>query len=146
MQRSYQQETLQLHLRALQPQVYLLRLHSLSMGKQRASSLLFPTRGRKNLRSIDRVFYKDGEREMRIIPLSFDSLGTRSMATYVEAKDVKVLIDPGVALAPNRNGRPPHPIEIDLMMKEWKRIKAHANKANVLIVTHYHYDHQWLQF
>ncbi|MEE8638401.1 MAG: hypothetical protein V3T21_05085 [Candidatus Margulisiibacteriota bacterium] len=78
---------------------------------------------------------------MKIVPLSFDSLGTRSMATYVETKDVKVLIDPGVALAPNRNGRPPHPIEIDLMMKKWDEIKSYAKKADVLIVTHYHYDH-----
>jgi predicted metallo-beta-lactamase superfamily hydrolase len=78
---------------------------------------------------------------MKIIPLAFDSLGTRSMATYVETKNVKVLIDPGVALAPNRNGRPPHPIEIKLMMKKWKEIKKYAKKANVLIVTHYHYDH-----
>ncbi|MGB9612991.1 MAG: hypothetical protein ACPL4K_02280, partial [Candidatus Margulisiibacteriota bacterium] len=50
-------------------------------------------------------------------------------------------IDPGVALAPNRNGRPPHPIEIDLMMKDWKKIKEYAKKAKILIVTHYHYDH-----
>ncbi len=78
---------------------------------------------------------------MKIIPLSFDSLGTRSMCTYVETHDVKVLIDPGVALAPNRNGRPPHPVEIELMMKEWKKIKSYSKKADVLIVTHYHYDH-----
>jgi len=78
---------------------------------------------------------------MKITALAFDSLGTRSMATYVETKDVGILIDPGVALAPNRNGRPPHPIEIDLMMKEWKKIKSYAEKADILIVTHYHYDH-----
>ena len=78
---------------------------------------------------------------MKIILLAADSLGTRSMATYVETKDVKILIDPGVALAGNRSGRPPHPIEVDLMMKEWKKIKAYAKKADVLIVTHYHYDH-----
>jgi hypothetical protein len=78
---------------------------------------------------------------MKIIPLAFDSLGTRSMCTYVETHDVKILIDPAVALAPNRNQKPPHPIEIDLMMKEWKKIKSYAHKADVLIVTHYHYDH-----
>lgn len=78
---------------------------------------------------------------MKIVPLAFDSLGTRSMATYVETKDVKILIDPGVALAPNRNGRPPHPIEIKLMMEHWKKIKEFAKKADILILTHYHYDH-----
>lgn len=78
---------------------------------------------------------------MKIIPLSFDSLGTRSMATYVETKDIKILIDPGVALAPNRNGRPPHPVEVKLMMEHWKKIKTFAKKADILIMTHYHYDH-----
>lgn len=78
---------------------------------------------------------------MKITPLSFDSLGTRSMATYVETSDVGILIDPGTALAPNRNGRPPHPIEVELMMREWKKIKSYAEKADILAVTHYHYDH-----
>jgi predicted metallo-beta-lactamase superfamily hydrolase len=78
---------------------------------------------------------------MKIIPLAFDSLGTRSMCTYVETHDIKILIDPAVALAPNRGSRPPHPIEIELMMKEWKKIKSFSHKADVLIITHYHYDH-----
>ena len=78
---------------------------------------------------------------MKIVPLAADSLGTRSMATYVETKDVKILIDPSVALAGNRNGYPPHPIESKLMKKEWQKIKRFAKKAKVLIVTHYHYDH-----
>lgn len=63
------------------------------------------------------------------------------MATYVETKDVKILIDPAVALAANRNSYPPHPIEIKLMKQDWKRIKTYAKKAAVLIVTHYHFDH-----
>ncbi len=78
---------------------------------------------------------------MKIIPLSFDSLGTRSMATYVETPDVSILIDPAVALAPNRYGYPPHPIEIKRMMEDWAKIKKFAKKADILIVTHYHYDH-----
>jgi len=78
---------------------------------------------------------------MKIIPLAADSLGTRSMAAYVEASDVKILIDPGVAIAPNRNGRPPHPLEVKLMLAEWKKIKKYAKKADILILTHYHYDH-----
>ncbi|MBU0686697.1 MAG: MBL fold metallo-hydrolase [Candidatus Margulisbacteria bacterium] len=78
---------------------------------------------------------------MKIIPIAFDSLGVRSMATYVETPDVKILIDPGCALAGNRYGRPPHPIEQKLMMKFWHEIKAYAKKADILIITHYHYDH-----
>lgn len=78
---------------------------------------------------------------MKIIPLSFDSLGTRSMSTFVETKDVSILIDAGVALAPNRYGYPPHPIEIKRMMEDWAKIKKFAKKADVLVLTHYHYDH-----
>jgi predicted metallo-beta-lactamase superfamily hydrolase len=78
---------------------------------------------------------------MKIIPLAFDSLGTRSMATFVETADVAILIDPGVALAGNRYGRPPHPIEQKLMRQHWQAIKTYAQKADILIVTHYHYDH-----
>ena len=78
---------------------------------------------------------------MKIIPLAFDSMGTRSMATFVETKDVKALIDPGVALAPARYGLPPHPIEIRRMEEQWAEIKKRATQADILIVTHYHYDH-----
>ena len=78
---------------------------------------------------------------MKITPLASDSLGTRSMATCVETGDVRILIDPGVSLAPLRYGLPPHPIEFQRMNKHWGGIKKFAKKAEVLIVTHYHYDH-----
>ncbi|MDI6655482.1 MAG: MBL fold metallo-hydrolase, partial [Candidatus Hydrothermarchaeota archaeon] len=78
---------------------------------------------------------------MKITPLASDSLGTRSMATCVETGDVRILIDPGVSLGPSRYGLPPHPIEFQRMNKHWGSIKKFAKKADVLIVTHYHYDH-----
>jgi len=78
---------------------------------------------------------------MKIIPLAADSFGTRSMATFVETKDVKILIDPSVALGPSRYNLKPHPKEEKRMGEHWKDIKAYAKKAKVLIVTHYHYDH-----
>jgi len=78
---------------------------------------------------------------MKITPLAFDSMGTRSMATYVETKDVGVLIDPSVSLATRRYNLPPHPVEFARMDKHWELIKSYAKKAAVLIVTHYHYDH-----
>ena len=63
------------------------------------------------------------------------------MATFIETPDVSVLIDPGVALAKNRYGRPPHPIEVKLMMHYWDEIEKYAKKADIMVVTHYHYDH-----
>lgn len=78
---------------------------------------------------------------MRILPIAFDSLGTRSMATYVETDDLKILIDPGVSLAPMKSGFPPHPIELKRKDEDWERIKGLVKECNILIVTHYHYDH-----
>src|SRR2546430_9453230 len=48
-----------------------------------------------------------GETPVRVIPLAAESLGVRSMATYVEAGDLGILIDPGATLAPTRWGLPP---------------------------------------
>jgi predicted metallo-beta-lactamase superfamily hydrolase len=78
---------------------------------------------------------------MKIIPLAGDSLGTRSMATYIETKDCKVVIDPSVALGPYRYGLEPHPLELERMDEHWRKIKRYTKSADVLIVTHYHYDH-----
>ncbi|MGB9959879.1 MAG: MBL fold metallo-hydrolase [Candidatus Bathyarchaeales archaeon] len=77
----------------------------------------------------------------RILPLAFDSFGVRSMATFVETDDLKILIDPGASLAPLRYGLEPHPLEWQRLDESWALIKEHAEDAEVLIVTHYHYDH-----
>lgn len=78
---------------------------------------------------------------MKIKPVASDSMGTRSMATYVETKDVKIFIDPGVALGPSRYGLPPHPLELEKLDKHWKEVVKYASKAEIIVVTHYHYDH-----
>jgi predicted metallo-beta-lactamase superfamily hydrolase len=76
-----------------------------------------------------------------IVPLAFDSFGVRSMATFVETDDLRILIDPGVSLAPIRYGLEPHPVEWQRLDETWEAIKQCAEKSDVLIVTHYHYDH-----
>lgn len=63
------------------------------------------------------------------------------MATYVETRDVRILIDPGVALGPRRYGLPPHPLEFARLEEHWEKISSYARMCEVLIVTHYHYDH-----
>ncbi len=78
---------------------------------------------------------------MLIEPLAFDSMGVRSMATFVRTKDLKILIDPGAALGPRRYGLPPHPVEIRALELLSKRIEERALEADVIVVTHYHYDH-----
>jgi len=78
---------------------------------------------------------------MNVLPIAFDSLGTRSMACFVETRDVKILIDPGVSLAPLRYGLEPHSIELERLEEHWKKIVEFANQSEILIITHYHYDH-----
>jgi predicted metallo-beta-lactamase superfamily hydrolase len=77
----------------------------------------------------------------KIVPLGFDSFGVRSMATFVETCNLKILIDPGVSLAPLRYGLEPHPLEWQRLDETWEMIKRYAEESDVLVVTHYHYDH-----
>lgn len=78
---------------------------------------------------------------MEILPLAFDSMGVRSMASFVKTEDVSILIDPGVSLAPRRYGLPPHRIELERMREKWEEIKRKMAEADVAVITHYHYDH-----
>ena len=78
---------------------------------------------------------------MKIIPISSDSLGVRSMATYVETKDCKILIDPSAALGPKRYGLPPHKQELEALYKIKNKISEIAEKSDILTISHYHYDH-----
>ncbi|MFQ6088720.1 MAG: hypothetical protein ACE5K0_07455 [Candidatus Methanofastidiosia archaeon] len=78
---------------------------------------------------------------MKLIPLSFDSLGVRSMATFVKTKKINILIDPSAALGPKRYGLPPHILEVKRLSDHWRKIKKFVKKSDVLIVTHYHFDH-----
>jgi len=78
---------------------------------------------------------------VKVSPLAFESLGVRSMATHIEAGDLNIVIDPAVALAPNRFGLPPHPVEEEAKAELWGRVRKHVAEADLLVVTHYHYDH-----
>jgi predicted metallo-beta-lactamase superfamily hydrolase len=78
---------------------------------------------------------------MEIIPIAYDSMGVRSMATFVKTKDLAITIDPSVSLAPSRYGLPPHKLEIERMNEKWNEIKDFVIKSDVIAITHYHYDH-----
>ncbi len=83
---------------------------------------------------------------MKVTPIAADSLGTRSMATFVETGDCNICIDPAVSLGPRRYGLPPHPMEYKKRDEHWESIKKYAQKSDVLILTHYHYDHHDPEF
>ncbi|MCS7119076.1 MAG: hypothetical protein RMH75_01965 [Archaeoglobaceae archaeon] len=78
---------------------------------------------------------------MEIIPIAFDSMGVRSMATFLKTKDLGISIDPSVSLAPYRFGLPPHRVEIEKMSEKWVEIKGFVKNSELVIITHYHYDH-----
>jgi predicted metallo-beta-lactamase superfamily hydrolase len=78
---------------------------------------------------------------MKIIPLAADSLGVRSMATYVEAGATGLLLDPGATLAPARYGLPPSQEEWEALRRANDRISAYAARARYVFVSHYHEDH-----
>jgi hypothetical protein len=80
-------------------------------------------------------------RHIRVVPLAAESLGVRSMCTFVETLDVKVLLDPGVSLGPNRFGFPPHLREYEALAACRKSIAEMAEKADVATISHYHFDH-----
>ncbi|MBO3754089.1 MAG: hypothetical protein FGF53_04330 [Candidatus Brockarchaeota archaeon] len=78
---------------------------------------------------------------MKIEPVCSDSMGVRSMATLVETRDLRLMIDPAAAVAPRRYGLPPHPRELSFLEEFWRRIASAAEECEVVVVTHYHYDH-----
>ncbi len=86
----------------------------------------------------------DSERMLRyikIVPLAAESLGVRSMCTFIETSDVRVLLDAGVSLGPYRFGFPPHPREYEALRNCRRKIAEAAEKAEVVTISHYHFDH-----
>ncbi len=77
---------------------------------------------------------------IRITPVAFESLGVRSMSTFVETPDVKILIDPGVALG-LRLRLLPHPEEYEALRNSRQILRKYARMADILTVSHYHHDH-----
>ena len=84
--------------------------------------------------------------EIKISPLAAESFGVRSMCTLVETPDIVVLLDAGVSLCPYRFGLPPHPIEFQTISKLRQRIAEAADKASVVTISHYHFDHHTPSF
>ncbi len=77
---------------------------------------------------------------MNLVPLAFDSMGVRSMCCFIQGEK-SVLVDPGVSLAPKRFGLPPHPVELEQLMKKRDIIQEYAQKADIITISHWHNDH-----
>ncbi|MCS7119766.1 MAG: hypothetical protein RMJ07_05560 [Nitrososphaerota archaeon] len=79
--------------------------------------------------------------KIRVLPLAFESFGVRSMCTYVETGDLRILLDAGVALGPNRFGLPPHPKEYEALRERRNLILKFSGRSEIITVSHYHFDH-----
>lgn len=78
---------------------------------------------------------------MNILPISADSLGIRSFCVLVDFNKVKILIDPSAALAPRRYGLKPTDLEKNALNFYLNKIKEISKICNLIVVTHYHWDH-----
>lgn len=78
---------------------------------------------------------------MKVIPLAAESLGVRSMATYVEVGRTRMLIDPGATLGESRYNLPPAQEELEALARATDRITAYAARTDTVFISHFHEDH-----
>ncbi|MBU2618040.1 MAG: MBL fold metallo-hydrolase [Euryarchaeota archaeon] len=72
--------------------------------------------------------------------VAFDSFGVKSMCTKIVSEDLRILIDPGIAIETNSF---PLPLldRMTLVRRYERRIRNAVKDCDVIILTHYHYDH-----
>lgn len=77
---------------------------------------------------------------MKIDFVAFDSFGVKSSCVFVETNDCKIVIDPGIAV---EAGSFPSswPEKLALTAKYELAIRRACRKSDVIVVSHYHYDH-----
>jgi len=80
-------------------------------------------------------------KHIHVVPLAAESFGVRSMCTYAKTPDVKILLDAGVSLCPYRFGLPPHSLEFKAIEDCRRKIAEAAERAEIVTVSHYHFDH-----
>lgn len=77
---------------------------------------------------------------LRFELVQFDSYGAKSSCVKVVTKDINILIDPGVAIM-----HPSFPAGLDDKLRwvedGWRRIYKALEDIDIIIITHYHYDH-----
>ena len=75
-----------------------------------------------------------------VMPVWFDSMGAKSMCTYIETPEIKIIIDPGYAIMHHS-----YPLseeeKLDFLNAAEARVKEYTKKADIAIITHFHYDH-----
>ena len=79
-------------------------------------------------------------KELGFEALWYDSLGAKSSSVLVETPDVSILIDPGASAM--QKGFPMSRLrKAYYRLRALGRISGAAQKARIVVVSHYHYDH-----
>lgn len=78
--------------------------------------------------------------DIEILPIAAETMGVRSLCTAMVSPSLRVLFDPSAALA-KRFGLEPHPLEYRALKDRLERIFVEARKADILSISHYHFDH-----
>ncbi len=78
--------------------------------------------------------------QISVLPVWFDSLGAKSSCVLIRTPDVRILVDPGAA-SMQPSYPLPGPEKERLKLKAYRAIEEAAGKADVVVITHYHYDH-----
>ena len=77
---------------------------------------------------------------VKIVPVWSDSMGAKSFSIYVDTGDIRILIDPSASVM-----HPSFPLDErakgQLVDKAITLLSKYAKKADVITITHYHYDH-----
>jgi len=77
---------------------------------------------------------------LRVRYIAFDSYGVKSSCIRVETRDATIVVDPGVA-----SERPSFPLPGEerraLRRRYEAEIRRACSDADVVVITHYHYDH-----
>ncbi|MBW3017559.1 MBL fold metallo-hydrolase, partial [Candidatus Woesearchaeota archaeon] len=77
---------------------------------------------------------------MKVEFIAFDSMGVKSSCVRVQTRDVTITIDPGIAV--EEDSFPLSGVQRAwLASKYYSKIIDSCKKSDVVIVTHYHYDH-----
>ena len=78
--------------------------------------------------------------KMKVEYIAFDSFGVKSSCVLVTTADCSICIDPGIAEEVNSF---PLPLwkRLALVIYYKKKIIAACKKADIITISHYHYDH-----
>ncbi|MCK4492321.1 MAG: MBL fold metallo-hydrolase [Candidatus Altiarchaeales archaeon] len=77
---------------------------------------------------------------MKVDYVAFDSMGVKSMCFRVKTQDLTVTVDPGAAIETNSFPLPLKERE-KLVAGYHKKIKNSCRRSDLIVITHYHYDH-----